>query len=106
MTFGNVMHTTIKEFVSELRKRRKISFEEVTAIYDREWSSAGFSDDYHEDGIPQGRAREQLEQFLRELRRGAAGRACTRRKTFELHFEHDVIVKGRIDQVNRIGAER
>ena len=40
-TFGNVMHTTIKEFVGEMSKRRKIPFAEVAAIYDREWSAAG-----------------------------------------------------------------
>ena len=42
---------------------------------------------------------------MRELRRGAARCACTRRKTFELPLEHDVIVTGRMDQVNRIEAE-
>ncbi len=103
MTFGNAMHTTIKEFVSELRKRRKISFEEVAAIYDREWSSAGFSDDYHEAEYRKA-GREQLEQFCASYA-AAPPDVLYQEKNFELHFEHDVIVKGRMDQVNRIGAE-
>jgi DNA helicase-2/ATP-dependent DNA helicase PcrA len=101
MTFGNAMHTTIKEFVSELRKRRKISFDEVRAIYDREWSSAGFSDDYHEEEYRKA-GREQLENFCRSYA-AAPPEVLHQEKPFELHFEHDVIVKGRMDQVNRIG---
>src|SRR5580693_637607 len=63
-TFGNVMHTTIKEFVSEIGKRRKIPFAEVSAIYDREWSAAGFIDEYHEQEYRKA-GREQLEAFHR-----------------------------------------
>src|SRR3984885_10566863 len=48
-TFGNVMHRTIKEFVAEHGKRKKVPFEEVCTIYDREWSAAGFIDEYHEE---------------------------------------------------------
>ncbi|HSY58320.1 MAG TPA: ATP-dependent DNA helicase, partial [Terriglobales bacterium] len=101
MTFGNAMHTTIKEFVSELRKRRKISFPEVAAIYDREWSSAGFSDDYHEAEYRKA-GRDQLQKFYASYS-AAPPDVMHQEKAFELHFEHDVIVKGRMDQVNRIG---
>jgi DNA helicase-2/ATP-dependent DNA helicase PcrA len=103
MTFGNAMHTTIKDFVSELRKRRKISFDDVVAIYDREWSSAGFSDDYHEAEYRKA-GREQLEKFCASYL-AAPPDVIHQEKPFELHFEHDVIVKGRMDQVNRIGEK-
>src|SRR6202046_2854815 len=43
MTFGNAMHTTIKEFVSDLRKKRRVSLDDLVAVYEREWSSAGYS---------------------------------------------------------------
>ncbi len=49
MTFGNVMHTTIKEFIGRLRKGRRPSFDEVADIYRREWTSAGFEDAYQEE---------------------------------------------------------
>jgi DNA helicase-2/ATP-dependent DNA helicase PcrA len=103
MTFGNAMHTTIKEFASELRKRRKISFEEVAAIYDREWSSAGFSDDYHEEEYRK-EGRKELDKFYGSYV-AAPPEVLFQEKSFELLLEHDVIVKGRMDQVNRINEE-
>jgi RecB family exonuclease len=103
MTFGNVMHTTIKEFVGELRKRRKVPFEEVAAAYEREWSSAGFPDEYQEEEYRKA-GREQLENFYRSYS-AAPPDVLYQEKPFELHLEHDVIVAGRMDQVNRIGAK-
>ena len=65
ITFGNVMHTTIKEFVGEVHKRRKVPFEEViAAIYEREWSAAGFTDEFHEQEYRKA-GREQLGAFHR-----------------------------------------
>jgi DNA helicase II / ATP-dependent DNA helicase PcrA len=103
-TFGNVMHTTIKEFVSEIGKRRKIPFAEVSAIYDREWSAAGFIDDYHEEEYRKA-GREQLEAFHRAYTAAPAD-VLYQEKTFKLPLEHDVIVTGRMDQVNRIGSDK
>lgn len=100
MTFGNVMHTTIKEFVGEMRKRKKVTIEEVLAIYDREWSSAGFPDDYQEREYRKA-GREQLEAFHRSYSAAPAD-VLYQEKTFELPLEHDVVVTGRMDQVNRI----
>ncbi len=103
MTFGSVMHTTIKEFVSEMAKRGKVSFEEVAAIYDREWSSSGFPDDYQETEYRKA-GREQLENFHRSYV-AAPPEVLYQEKPFELHLDHDVIVKGRMDQVNRLGEK-
>lgn len=100
MTFGNVMHTTIREFVSEARQRREIPFEEVAIIYNREWKSAGFLDDYQEDEY----RREgliELERFCSSYPQ-ARGDVLFQEKAFELPLERDVIVTGRMDQVNRI----
>ena len=52
------MHTTIKRFVEQMRKGVKLPFEEVARIFETEWTSAGFEDDYQEgeykkDGIEQ-----------------------------------------------------
>jgi DNA helicase II / ATP-dependent DNA helicase PcrA len=103
-TFGNVMHRTIKEFVAEFGKRKKFPFAEVLAIYDREWSAAGFIDEYHEEEYrKEGRA--QLEAFHRAYC-GAPADVLYQEKTFELPLEHDVIVTGRMDQVNRIEANK
>ena len=61
MTFGAVMHTTIKRFVDQLRKGVKLAFDEVQRIFETEWNSKGFEDEYQEeeykkDGLEQLRA--------------------------------------------------
>jgi DNA helicase II / ATP-dependent DNA helicase PcrA len=99
-TFGNVMHRTIKEFVAEHGKRGKILLEELHAIYEREWSAAGFIDEYHEAEYRKA-GREQLEAFHGSYC-GAPADVLHQEKAFELPLEHDVIVTGRMDQVNRI----
>jgi DNA helicase-2/ATP-dependent DNA helicase PcrA len=101
MTFGSVMHTTIKEFVGETRKRRKISFEDVAMIYDRQWSSAGFPDDYLEAEYRKA-GREQLESFHRS-HTAAPPDVLHQERGFELPLEHNVVVTGRMDQINDIG---
>ena len=99
-TFGNVMHRTVKEFVSEVSKRRKFPFEDVMTIYDREWSSLGYIDKYHEEEYRKA-GRDQLEAFHRTY--GAApAEVIYQEKNFELALENDVVVTGRMDQVNRI----
>jgi DNA helicase II / ATP-dependent DNA helicase PcrA len=101
MTFGNVMHATIREFVGETRKRGRVSSEEVIAIYEREWSSAGFPDEYQE-GEYRKAGREQLEAFHRSFT-AAPPDVLHQEKGFELALEHNVVVTGRMDQVNRLG---
>jgi DNA helicase-2/ATP-dependent DNA helicase PcrA len=101
-TFGNVMHRTIKEFVSEVSKRRKIPLEDVMTIYDREWSSAGYIDQYHEEEYRKA-GRDQLEAFHRTYSASPAD-VIHQEKNFELALENDVIVTGRMDQINRING--
>lgn len=100
-TFGNVMHTTIKEFVKEQRERKTVPLEDVLAIYDREWYSAGFFDDYHEQEYRKA-GREQLEAFHRTYSLESPD-VLYQEKSFELPLEHELVVMGRMDQVNRIG---
>jgi DNA helicase II / ATP-dependent DNA helicase PcrA len=101
LTFGSVMHTTIKRFMNQLRKGVKLPFEEVVRIFETEWTSAGFEDDYQEkgykvDGI------EQLRAFYARTVE-APPRVLEQEKSFELRLENNVIVTGRIDQVNSLG---
>ena len=99
-TFGNMMHTTIREFVAEVRKARQgVPLEEIFAIYEREWSSAGFPDEYQEDEYRKA-GREQLEAFYHTYIAAPAD-VLYQEKTFELPLEHEIIVTGRMDQVNR-----
>jgi ATP-dependent DNA helicase UvrD/PcrA len=101
LTFGNVMHTTIKRFVEQLRKGTKLPFDEVARIYDSEWSSAGFEDNYQEQGYKQD-GLEQLRAFHASLMQ-APPQVLFQEKGFELPLEKDVTIIGRMDQVNSLG---
>ena len=103
MTFGNVMHSTIKEFVAEVKKRKKVDFEEVSAIYDRFWSPAGYLDDYQEEEYKK-EGIEKLGAFHASYSAAPAD-VLMQEKRFELPMEKDVTVLGRIDQVNRIAGD-
>jgi DNA helicase-2/ATP-dependent DNA helicase PcrA len=101
LTFGSVMHTTIKRFMEQLKKGVKLPFEEVQRIYETEWSSAGYEDAYQEaeykkDGL------EQLKTFHARMI-AAPPNVLEQEKGFELPLENEVILKGRIDQVNGLG---
>jgi DNA helicase-2/ATP-dependent DNA helicase PcrA len=102
LSFGNVMHTTIREFLNHLRKGRRVPFEEVAAIYEREWTSAGYEDSYQEqeykkDGL------EQLRAFYQSAIEAPPEVAAQERR-FELPMANRVVLTGRMDQVNRVGA--
>ena len=61
MSFGSVMHNTIKYFIGELAKGHTLPLEEVERKFELEWTSRGFEDDYQEqeykkDGLAQLRA--------------------------------------------------
>jgi DNA helicase-2/ATP-dependent DNA helicase PcrA len=104
MSFGAVMHTTIKRFVDQLRKGVKLPFEEVQRIFEMEWSSKGFEDQYQEE--------EYKKDGVEQLRAFHAGmmaelpQALEQEKAFELPLDNNVIIKGRIDQINSLGSKR
>jgi DNA helicase II / ATP-dependent DNA helicase PcrA len=101
LTFGRVMHGTIRRVMAEFKKGNRLPFEEVQRLFETEWSTSGFEDEYQEgeykkDGLEQLRALHQavLEQTpeILELE-----------KTFALPVENNVVLKGRIDQINSLG---
>ena len=101
LTFGSVMHTTIKRFVDQLKKGVKLPFAEVQRIYETEWTSAGFEDGYQEaeykkDGL------EQLRAFHGTMLQ-ASPQILEQEKAFELPLANDVILTGRMDQMNSLG---
>ena len=103
LSFGSVMHTTIKRFVDQLRKGVKLPFDEVARIFETEWTSAGFEDDYQEgeykkDGF------EQLRVFHASLL-ASPPEILEQEKPFELPLENNVIINGRIDQINSLGGK-
>jgi DNA helicase II / ATP-dependent DNA helicase PcrA len=102
LSFGSLMHGTIKRFLGELRKGNKLSSEELQSLFEMEWRSVGFEDDYQEaeykkDGI------EQLRVFHAAMI-DAPPQMIEQEKTFALPLENNVTVIGRIDQVNSLGG--
>jgi len=102
LSFGSVMHTTIKRFLEQMKKGVKLPFEEVRHIYETEWSGAGYEDEYQEaeykkDGL------EQLQVFHAAMLREAPD-IREQEKGFELPLENNVILTGRMDQVNSLGG--
>ena len=103
LTFGRVVHSTIKRAMLEMKKGRDLPFEEVQRIYETEWSAIGFEDDYQEqeykkDGL------EQLRTFHAAMM-ASLPKILEQEKGFELDLENNVIVKGRIDQINSLGRK-
>ncbi|HEX2664681.1 MAG TPA: ATP-dependent DNA helicase [Candidatus Acidoferrum sp.] len=101
LSFGSIMHNAIKRFLGELRKGNRLPFAEVQRIFEMEWRSVGFEDEYQEeefkkDGI------EQLRVF-HEATMAAPPQVCEQEKRFELPLENNVIITGRMDQVNSLG---
>src|SRR6266567_8676560 len=101
LSFGSIMHNTVKRFLGELRKGNKLPFDDVQRIFELEWRSVGFEDEYQEaeykkDGI------EQLRVFHAAMM-ATPPQVCEQEKRFELPLENNVIITGRMDQVNSLG---
>ena len=101
LSFGSVMHTTIKRFIDQLRKGVKLPFEEVARIFETEWSSAGFEDNYQESGYKKD-GLEQLRAFHASMLE-APPKVLEQEKSFELPLENNITIIGRMDQVNSLG---
>jgi DNA helicase II / ATP-dependent DNA helicase PcrA len=101
-TFGNVMHVTIRQFIAALRKGVRLEFDEVAAIFRREWTSAGFEDRHQED-LYLHDGMEQLRAFHASTL-AAPPHVIGLEKRFTLHCDNGVELIGRMDQINRIAA--
>jgi DNA helicase II / ATP-dependent DNA helicase PcrA len=103
LSFGSVMHTTIKRFVDQLRRGVKLPFEDVVRVFDTEWTSAGFEDDYQEQGYKQ-EGLEQLRAFYASIL-ATPWQVLELEKSFELPLANNVTIIGRMDQVNSLGGK-
>ncbi len=105
LTFGSLMHALIKWLVKEASQGHTPALDEVLTRYQREWKSAGFEDDYQEESYRQ-EGREQLRKL--HARISAAPPVLeAQERTFSLALAKDVVLTGRLDQINRLpgGAE-
>jgi DNA helicase II / ATP-dependent DNA helicase PcrA len=103
LTFGRVMHSTIRRVMTEFKKGNRLPFEEVQRLFETEWSASGFEDEYQEeeykkDGLEQLRA---LHQALLD----ETPEILELEKKFALPVENNIVLTGRIDQINSLGRE-
>jgi DNA helicase II / ATP-dependent DNA helicase PcrA len=101
LTFGRVMHATIRRVMTEFKRGNRLPFDEVQRLFETEWSASGFEDEYQEgeykkDGLEQLRA---LHQAISEQTPDIQDLE----KTFSLPVENNIVLKGRIDQINSLG---
>ena len=92
LSFGSVMHNTIKYFIGEMIKGHTLPCEEVERKFELEWTSAGFEDEYQEqeykkDGLL------QLRAFYASTI-AAPPDVIAQEKAFELPMDNNVILKG------------
>jgi len=102
LSFGSIMHGTIKRFLGELRKGNKITFDDLARLYEMEWRSVGFEDTYQEEGYKKDGI-EQLRAFYDSVI-ASPSRILEQEKPFEIPMEDDVLITGRMDQVNSLGG--
>jgi len=101
LTFGRVMHQTVRRFMAELKKGNRLSFEEVERLFEMEWSASGFEDEYQEGEY----RKDGLEQ-LRSLHQAVMNETpeiLELEKKFALPIENNIVLAGRIDQINSLG---
>jgi DNA helicase II / ATP-dependent DNA helicase PcrA len=104
MTFGAVVHNTIRRFVDQLRKGTRLPWDDLARIYEAEWKSGSFEDDYQEEGYKKD-GLEQLRVFHAAVLENPP-KVLEQEKAFELPVEDNVILAGRIDQINSLGGKK
>ncbi|MBI2956018.1 MAG: ATP-dependent helicase [Acidobacteria bacterium] len=102
MLFGKIMHSSVAEFWRARREQRPVSREELQHIYEQQWRQSGwpFRDAYQEREY-RSSGWEQLQGFY-ERHAGEPVAVLELEKTFHWPWQ-DVVLTGRMDQVNRLG---
>ncbi len=102
MVFGLIMHRSVVDYFKARQKRGEVEPEELLHIYEQQWRQAGwpFPDPYQQE---QYRASgwEQLQAF-HQLQSGREVTVLELEKTFMWPWEDDIVLTGRIDQINQL----
>jgi RecB family exonuclease len=102
MAFGLIMHRSVVEYFRARQHAGAVTPEDLRHLYEQQWRQAGwaFSDAYQQEQY-----RATGWQQLQEFHRYHAERETTvldLEKTFEWPWEDDVVLRGRIDQINQL----
>ncbi len=104
LTFGNIMHQCVRRYF-ELRKKGMPRFEEIEKFYLEAWKGAGFEDAYQEETYKNA-GLAQLREFVAR-QNGSVTRADQIRMEERFLLDlGDIVLEGRIDQINPLGAAK
>jgi len=101
MVFGQIMHRSVVEFFRARQRQPSLPVEELQHIYEQQWRLTGwpFRDSYQQQEY-QASGWRQLQAFYRK-QAAEPVQVLELEKTFHWPWE-DVVLTGRIDQVNRL----
>jgi DNA helicase-2/ATP-dependent DNA helicase PcrA len=102
LTFGSVMHQCVRHYF-QLRRKAMPSFEQMQEFYLRAWRDAGFEDAYQEQAYKTAGS-EQLRQFVARQNQTALDAEGVRTEQSFMVELGDVVLEGRIDQINPLGS--
>ena len=102
MIFGLIMHRSVVEYFKTRQKRGAVSPEELLHIYEQQWRKAGWPfPDSHQREQYRASGWEQLQAF-HQLQSGREVTVLELEKTFKWPWEDDIVLTGRIDQINKL----
>jgi ATP-dependent DNA helicase UvrD/PcrA len=100
LTFGNIMHQSVRHYF-KLRKKGKVSFDNLSQFYLGSWKNVGFEDAYQEETY----RKSGLSQLSEFTERHNSIPIDAESVSMEVHFEitmQDVVLEGRIDQISTV----
>jgi DNA helicase-2/ATP-dependent DNA helicase PcrA len=105
MAFGQIMHRSVAEYFRARGNRRKLPFSELNHIYEQEWRKTAWpSGDSYQQEEYYASGQEQLRAFFEQTQEEPPA-VLEIEKSFAWPWE-DVVITGRIDQINRVQGKR
>jgi RecB family exonuclease len=98
LTFGNIMHQAVRHYF-ELRKKGRVTYEQIEKFYLNAWRDVGFEDAYQEQAYRKA-GLEQLREFVAQHENSPVPPDKVRAEEFFSLDLGEVVLKGRIDQIN------
>lgn len=105
MVFGQIMHRSVVEFFRARRQNPAVTLAELEHLYEQQWRQVTwpFADEFQRQRYRRS-GWEQLQKFFQQ-QVGSPDNVLELEKTFTWPWE-DVVLTGRIDQINRLDSRR
>jgi len=105
MVFGQIMHRSVAQFFRACQQQPELPLAELQHIYEQQWRETAwpFRDDYQQQEYRVS-GWQQLQVFHQQIRQAPVS-VLELEKPFRWPWE-DVLLTGRIDQINRLGGSR